>query len=271
MDQPVIVITGGTRGIGKGLARAFVQSQCRVVICARDGDRLAQTLAELDASIPGAANRLHGQNCDVADATAVQALWDAAIDQFGRVDIWINNAAIGSHEVDFWQHDPATIETLIRINLLGTMHGCRTAVRGMLEQGHGHLYTLEGWGSSGERRRGSSLYGTSKAALRYFTKSLAAELRGTPVKLSSLNPGVVPTDLLALSIRPEQATQIRRFINIFGDRVETVAPALADRVLGNQRHGARIQWLTPRRLLTRLLQAPFRRRQVIGPRGENLG
>ncbi|EIC20920.1 SDR family oxidoreductase [Thiorhodovibrio frisius] len=269
MDQSVIVITGGTRGIGRGLARAFLQRQCRVMICGRDAGRLEQTLAEFMASIPAAEGRLHGRLCDVADATKVQALWDATVGHFGRIDIWINNAAIGSHEVDFWQHDPATIENLIRINLLGTMQGCRTAARGMLAQGHGHIYTLEGWGSGGERRHGSTLYGTSKAALRYFTKSLAAELRGTPVKLSSLNPGVVPTDLLALSMRPEQAKQIRRFINIFGDKVETVASGLAERVLNNQRHGARIQWLPPRRMLMRLLQAPFRQRRIIDPRGES--
>jgi hypothetical protein len=91
---------------------------------------------------------------------------------------------------------------------------------------------------------------------------------GTPVKLGSINPGVLPTDLRALGIRPEQARHIRRFINLCGDRVETVAPALAKRVLNNQRHGARIQWLTPRRLLMRLLQASFRQRQVIDPHRE---
>ncbi len=265
MDQPVILITGGTRGIGRGLARAFLQRRCRVMICGRDAEQLARTLGELRDSTNTDEARLHGQLCDVADPGAVQALWDATVEHFAHVDIWINNAAIGSHEVDFWKHDPVIIEQLIRINLLGTLHGCRIAARGMLAQGHGHIYILEGWGSGGERRRGSTLYGTSKAALRYFTRSLTDELRGTAVRLGSINPGVVPTDLLALSISAEKARQIRSFINLFGDTVDTVAPGLAERVLNDRHHGARIQWLTPQRAIGRLLLAPLRRRRVLDP------
>ncbi|AHK80418.1 short-chain dehydrogenase [Ectothiorhodospira haloalkaliphila] len=265
MKQPVVVITGGTRGIGYGLVRAFLQRQCRVMTCGRDAEQLAQGLWRLRDATAADEARLQGQTCDVADPSALQRLWDAAVEHFGGVDIWINNAAVNSHEVDFWEHDPATIEQLIRINLLGTLHGCHIAARGMLAQGHGRIYTLEGWGSSNERRRGSTLYGTSKAALRYFTRSLADELQGTPVRLGSINPGVVPTDLLALSIHDGKARQIRRFINIFGDTVDTVAPGLAERVLNDRRHGSRIRWLTPGRAIGRLLLAPFRQRTIIAP------
>lgn len=261
MTAPVVVITGSTKGLGFGMARAFLSHDCRVVVSGRDPGRVNQAVEALACG--ASTGRILGQACDVADAAQVQALWEAAIQRFQSVDIWINNAALNSIEQDFWHHDPDTIRALIQTNVLGTLYGARAAARGMVAQGHGQIYNLEGWGSGNERRRGSTLYGTSKAAIGYFTRSLAAELRATPVQLGTINPGMVPTDLLALSIRPGQEAKIKRFINIFGDRVETVAPVLVERVLANRRHGARIVWLSPWRLLGRLLQAPFSRRRVI--------
>ena len=166
-------------------------------------------------------------------------------------------------EQDFWLHEPGTIRAVTETNVLGTLYGARVAARGMLAQGHGQIFNLEGWGSGNEMRRGSTLYGTSKAAVRYFTRSLGAELRSTPVRVGTINPGIVPTDLLALSIRPEKEASIKRFINLFGDRVETIAPALAERVLANRRQNARITRLTPWRILARVLRAPFGGRRVI--------
>ncbi|MBK1730320.1 SDR family oxidoreductase [Thiococcus pfennigii] len=259
--SPVVVITGGTKGLGLGMAQAFLRHDCHVVVNGRDPERLAQAVAVLAGEAGG--DRVLGRAGDVADADEAQALWQAAVERFQGVDIWINNAAIGSIEQDFWEHDPATIRSLIETNLLGTLYGTRVAARGMLAQGHGQIFNLEGWGSGNERRPGSALYGTSKAAVSYFTRSLVAELRGTPVRLGRINPGIVVTDLLALSIRPGQEARIARFIDLFGDRVETVAPVLAARVLANRRHGVRIAWLTPRRVLGRLLSAPFRRRRVM--------
>lgn len=261
LRSPVVVITGGTKGLGLGMAQAFLRQDCRVVVSGRDPERVVGAVVVLSGESAG--ERVLGRAGDVADAAQVQALWEAAVERFQRVDIWINNAAIGSIEQDFWEHDPAMIRALIETNLLGTLYGTYVAARGMLAQGHGQIFNLEGWGSGNERRPGSTLYGTSKAGIAYFSRSVVAELRGTPVRLGRINPGMVVTDLLALSFRPGQEARIKRFVNLFGDRVETVAPVLAARVLANRRHGARIAWLTPWRVLGRLLSAPFRTRRVL--------
>jgi NADP-dependent 3-hydroxy acid dehydrogenase YdfG len=261
MALPVVVITGSTRGIGLGMTRAFLDNGCRAVVSGRDQERVGQAVETLAGAYP--VERIMGHACDVAEAQQVQDLWDASIRRFRRVDTWINNAAVGSIEQDFWEHDPDTIRALIETNVIGSMYGARVAARGMVAQGGGQIYMLEGWGSGNEMRRGSTLYGASKAAIRYFTRSLAAELRATPVRLGSINPGLVPTELLALSMRHDREANIKRFINIFGDRVETVAPALVRRVLANRRHNARIVWLSPLGMLGRLVLAPFRQRRII--------
>lgn len=261
MQHPVVVITGSTKGIGFGLAAAFLQRGCRVVISGRDTQRLEQALKTLSAAHP--AGELLGQGCDVREPNQIQALWDAAVRQFGQVDFWINNAALGSLEPDFWEHDTETIAAVVQTNLLGTMYGARVAARAMIQQGHGQIFVLEGWGSSNEMRPGSTLYGTTKAAIRYFARSMAKELKKTPVLLGRLNPGVVPTDLLALSIPDEGAGPIKFFINAVGDRVETLAPALAEQVLANRRNNRRIRWMPTWRMLGRLILAPFRHRHII--------
>jgi len=261
MTEPVVVITGSTRGIGFGMAGAFLRRDCRVVVSGRDSERLDEATASLSAL--ASPEHILGQACDAGDPDQVQDLWDAADLRFGVVDIWINNAGLNSIEQDYWQHDPEVIQTLMQTNLLGTLYGCRVAARGMIAQGHGRIYALEGWGSSNERRRGSTLYGTSKAAIRYFGRSLRAELRRTPVRFGTINPGLVATDLLALSMRGQLEASAKRFVNLIGDRVETVAPGLVERMLADRRHGSRIVWLTPQRILGRLLAAPFRKRRVV--------
>lgn len=261
MSTPVVVITGSTKGLGFGMARAFLRRGCRVLVSGRHTEPVAQAMAALARETEG--RQVMGRACDVRDAGQVQSLWDAAVGRFGAVDIWINNAAVNSIEQDLWLQEVETIDAVIQTNLLGTLYGTRVAARGMAAQGRGQIFNLEGWGSGNERRRGSTLYGTSKAAIRYLSRSVAAELEATPVRLGTINPGILPTDLLALSIRPGQEATVKRFINLFGDRVENVAPVLADRVLANRRNGARIVWLSPARMLGRLLLAPVRRRHVI--------
>ncbi len=88
------------------------------------------------------------------------------------------------------------MDRLIRTNLLGTIHGSRAAMRGMLAQGGGAIYNLEGWGSDGKRRGGLAVYGTSKCAIRYFTLALADEAAGTPVLVGTLSPGMMVTGFL---------------------------------------------------------------------------
>src|SRR5262245_19540984 len=83
----VIVITGSTRGIGYGLAEAFLTRGCRVMICGRSSPLVESAIERLTKSGNAA-----GRVCNVSDASDLQALWDDAVSRFGRVDVWINNA-----------------------------------------------------------------------------------------------------------------------------------------------------------------------------------
>lgn len=259
----VIVITGSTRGIGYGLADAFLGYGCRVVICGRTQESTDHAVVQLAEQHDP--ERVYGKPCDVRLYPQVEALWEAAVKRYGAIDIWINNAGVGTGQLLLWEHPPDEMASLYETNVLGTLHGIKVAMQGMLVQGHGALYNMEGLGSDGRRVTGLTLYGSTKRAVRYLTAGLVAETKRTSILVGSLLPGMVVTDLLVERFDRDSVAweETRRILNILADRVETVAPWMARRVLENTRHGATIRWLTPTKLLWRFLSAPFRRREIV--------
>jgi NAD(P)-dependent dehydrogenase (short-subunit alcohol dehydrogenase family) len=259
-----VVITGSTRGIGYGLADSFLALGCAVTISGRTLASVEKVVAELAAKHePG---RVLGQPCDVTDLEQVQALWDAAQAHFGQIDIWINNAGIGHSQMDSCQLSPEQIQSVMDTNLVGAMYGAKVALRGMLDQGFGSFYNMEGLGSDGRMVKGLALYGCTKAGLQYLTQSWVQETQGTPVLVGALRPGMVMTDLVTKQYeeRPEDWERDKRIFNILGDRVETVTPWLARKVLANDKTGVRFTWLTRGKVIGRFLLAPFRKRDLFG-------
>jgi len=259
-----VVITGSTRGFGYGLAEAFLQRGCAVTLTSRTARHVRE--AEHKASAQFQPERILGQVCDVREYEQVVDLRDAASDQFGGVDIWINNAGAGHNQRSLWEHDPEELHRVVETNLVGLLNGVKVAVQGMLQQGRGAVYNVEGLGSDGRREQGLALYGSTKRAVRYLTESLVKELEGTGVLAGALSPGMMVTHLLTDPYEEgtDRWERAKRIFNILADRVDTVAPWMADQVLQNTRNGARMQWLTRRRMIARFLLAPFRKRDLFG-------
>lgn len=118
--------------------------------------------------------------------------------------------------------------------------------------------------SGGNMVKGMALYGSTKAALRFFTDQLMQEVEGTPVRVGALRPGMVVTDMLTEQFegRPEEWQRARRIFNILADRVEPVTNWLARRILENDRNGVRISYISRSKILWRFLTAPISRRNL---------
>ena len=261
-----IVITGSTRGLGYGLADAFLAMGCQVMVSGR-------TRAGVDAAVGRLAEsqeqgRIQGQACDVREHEQVQALWEAALERFGQVDIWINNAGIGQGMMKFWEIEADQIKEIVETNLTGTMFGARVAIQGMLAQGFGAVYNMEGSGSDGRGGHGLTVYGSSKRGGRFLTDALIEEVADTPVIVGALSPGMLVTELVTSQMEPnsENGERLKRIMNIIADRVETVAPWLAERVLANLKNGASMRWLTRGKVLWRFLTAPLHKRDLFQER-----
>lgn len=265
----VIVVTGSTRGIGLGLAREFLRRGHKVAVSGRSQAAVDRALGELRSL-----GDVIGQPCDVRRLEDLQALWDATVVRFGRVDVLINNAALATHHHLLAELPDAEIAAAVDTNLTGTILGSQVALKGMLEQGHGKIYTFEGFGSDGMTSPGLTVYGTTKRALRYFTDSLAKEYKDSSVLIGSLSPGMVPTDLLIYSSRSEDPAKwekSKRIMNILGDKVETVTPWLAEQALANDEQGAKIAWLTRGKAIKRFLSPSYRKRQIVEEYEQSLG
>jgi NAD(P)-dependent dehydrogenase (short-subunit alcohol dehydrogenase family) len=260
-----VVVTGSTRGIGQGMAQRFLERGCNVVISGRQQASVDAVVAGFAQRFP--AERVFGLVCDVGEFAQVQALWDASVARFGGVDIWVNNAAITNEPVPLWEQTPDDIERVVKANMLGVMYGSKVAISGMLAQGRGHVYNMEGIGSEGRIAAGTTTYGSTKYALRYLTKALAQDLKGKPVGVSTISPGMVVTDMLMESVSPDRRHRAKRVFNILADKVETVSPWLSDQMLANEKSGAAIAWMTTPKIFMRFLQAPFHKRDLFGEWG----
>lgn len=265
-DRLVLVVTGSTRGIGLGLAHEIVKRGHHVVVSGRTPAAVDKAVAEIAASAYDGAC-VHGIACNVADHADLQRLWDGATKRFGRIDIWVNNAGISHPRQRAGEMRAEDVRNVQEINLLGMMWATQIALRGMRAQpSGGTIYNMEGFGSNGMMTPGMSLYGASKFALTYFNKALLSETRNSPVKICYLSPGIVITDLLKRDMGlsdPAELARTRRIYNILADRIETVTPWLAERILRPQKAGARVAWLTGGKAGRRFLMSLFKKRQIL--------
>lgn len=262
----VIVVTGSTRGIGKGLAGELLRRGHHVAISGRTQAAADAAVAEVLPLAGGGATAL-GLACDVARIEDLQRLWDETVRRFGRVDIWVNNAGLSHARQRGGELRAEDIRVVEETNLLGMMLATQVALRGMQAQpGGGTIYNMEGFGSNGMKTPGMSLYGASKFALTYFNEALLAETRDGPVKVCYLSPGIVLTDLLKRDVSsndPRERERTRRVYDILADRVETVTPFLAEGILRDQKAGARVAWLTRGKAARRFFMSLFRKRRLL--------
>ncbi len=262
-----IVITGSTQGIGLGMAREFLARGHDMMISSRRADAVADTVTRLRRDFPG--RTIAGWACDVSEYAQVQALWEQALLSLGTVDIWVNNAGRDGAKMPFFAIPAEDMILTVKTNLIGLMMCNKVVIPGMYRQGSGWIFNMEGFGSNGMVRPTASVYGTTKYALRYFTRAVSAELEGTPVKMGYLSPGMVLTDMLVPppEERGERWQQTRKFLNIMADTVETVTPFLVDGMLKAERNGAAVRWLTRGKIAWRFFSARFCKRDILTPLG----
>jgi len=257
-----IVITGSTSGIGLGLADAFLARGCAVTISGHSQMNLDRAYGILAGKYDK--NRILAYLCEVSHYDEVQGLWNAAKERFGRVDIWINNAGSGHPQTPIWNYSREMIDKLVAANVTGALYGLNVALKGIMQQGFGSLYNMEGLGSSGPVIKGLALYSATKSALASLTTTAAKEVEGTPIIVGGLRPGMVATKLITAQYEgyPEEWKRAERIFNILSDRVETVTPWLVDKILSNKKNGIRIQWLSRSKVMLRFLESPFHKRTI---------
>jgi short-subunit dehydrogenase len=259
-----VVITGSTRGIGFAMAREFLQAGCNVTLSGR-GEALPKSAHN---ELKSFESKFIYIQCNVQEKASLQNLWDASITRWGSVDIWINNAGQNAPHLFSWETGENYTENVIRTNVIGMIYGSQIAAAGMLKQGQGAIYSMEGLGSNNMIQLKTILYGTTKCALTYFMKGLARELDGTGVIAGRLSPGMMLTDFITKTPDGEESEVIsdqkfKKIFNILADKPETVAKYFVPKMLSNTKNDVHIIWLTNRKATWRFMTAGFRKRKLI--------
>ena len=260
-----VVITGSTRGLGLEMARLFHKNGWNLVINGVNPQRLEKAAEELRA-LPGD-GAVEGFAGSVASEEELQGLLDFAVEKFGVLDIWINNAGVNQPMKAIWELSQEEIDAILNIDLRGAILGSRLAARQMEKQPEGgFIYNLEGYGSNDAMMLGLNLYGTSKRAVTHFTVALAKELeeRGSRVKAGRLSPGIMITDFTVKALGGKESIALpektKKVYNILGDKPDVVAAHLVREMLANSKNNAHIQWLTTGKAAWRFMTAGFNKR-----------
>ncbi len=257
-----IVVTGSTRGIGRGLAHEFLKRGCRVIITGRDQAQVGEVVAALGAEHDS--ERVAGIACEVTSVESLRSAWDFAAEQFGNVDVWINNAGMSIPRQPLHEQDAFNIRKIVDVNLVGMLYANKVAIAGMTAQGNGQVWNMEGFGSGDQTAPGMAAYGCTKRAVTYLNKALQKEIKDTGVQVNTLSPGIVVTDLLVgdYDFESEEWQKTKKILNILGDKVETVTPYLADGILKATKSGSKVAWLTGFKAFGRFMTAAFNKRDL---------
>ena len=191
MKDKIVVITGSTRGFGYAIAQAMLKAGATVMLTGRSESSLQKALESLQSIGPVA-----GAVCDVRQEQQVYALARGTVEQFGRIDVWVNNAGYTSSAGRIVDTLPEQAVDMFLTNDMGTLYGTRAALHFMLEQHAGTLVNVYGNGSFLRPASPTALYGATKAWIASFTRSLAKEIAGSGVRLVGFSPGMLLTDML---------------------------------------------------------------------------
>ena len=222
LNERVVVVTGSTRGIGRALAEACAKEGARLVICSRQKSAVAETLKTFKKE----GWQVSGIAIDVSAKGDLEKLLQYAVETWGKIDIWINNAGLSGGFRPLHEMAQEEIRAVVDVNLAAVLNACRIVIPYFITKGGGILINMNGKGGRGEPSPFLATYSATKAAISNLTKSLAKENRAHPISIHSVIPGMVATDFYRdMKISPELTASIQNLpyvLKAFGVPVDIV-------------------------------------------------
>ena len=202
----VALVTGGGRGIGRGIALELTRAGARVAVAARTREQVEATAAETGGIAIEA---------DVSDRADVERMVARAEEELGPLDLLVNNAGIALWEESAWELEPEDWWHVLEVNVLGVYLCCRAVIPGMIARGGGRIVNVASGAAYLPGSR-STAYSASKAAVHRFSETLATQLEPHGIPVFSISPGLVRTELIG---------------DNFGDDAPWTPPELAPRLV----------------------------------------
>lgn len=224
----VVLVTGSSRGVGRAVAKGLIERGHTVVLMGRDEARLDATARELGAKLAFAG--------DVSEPGVMAQIVEQVREQFGHLDVLVNNAGIAGKPGPLVTQDPEAWWRVLEVNVRGPMLAMHACLPSMTAQGGGTIINVSTLASVSTPIPGMTAYPTSKAALTRLTETLAEEVRGSGVSVFNVSPGLVRTDMTRdeplFSHLPDSAwTPVSAIAELVATLVENDFSALSGRFL----------------------------------------
>lgn len=218
-----VLVTGASSGIGEAIARAVAAEGARLVLAARRADRLAALSDELHGAH---GTESHILTIDVRDASAVEAAIAALPPEFVAIDVLVNNAGLARSLAPADAHTVEDIDDMVDTNVKGLLYMTRAVVPGMRERSRGHVVNLGSTAGHGVYP-GGAVYCATKHAVRALTEGLKMDVHGTPIRVTTVDPGMVETDFSLVRFHGDA----ERAAQVYADTTPLTAADVADAVL----------------------------------------
>jgi 3-oxoacyl-[acyl-carrier protein] reductase len=206
LKDQVALVTGGSRGIGRGIVKAFAAEGARVAFVYRGNQTAADSLVQEIVQAGGTALALQ---VDVTDANAAQQCVERVEKEWGRFDILVNNAGIIRDDL-FVRMEPDAWQSVLQTNLGGTYNFCRAVAYMLMRQRRGRIINISSVAAE-YVNQGQANYAASKGAINAFTRALAVELASRGVTVNAIAPGFIETDM-SEAVRNKAGDMIKKII-----------------------------------------------------------
>jgi hypothetical protein len=222
LENKLVFITGASSGIGRATAIAFAREGARLLLCARRLDRLEELKPTL---LEAGASAVHLFHLDVQRRVEVASTLANLPEGWREVDILVNNAGLSRGLAKVYEDDPQNWEEMIDTNVKGLLYVTRAIVPGMVGRNRGHIISLGSTAGHLTYANGA-VYCATKAAEKAISEGLKLDLMGTPIRVTSIDPGMVETDFSAVRFHGDQEKAAKVYQNITPLQPEDVAEAI---------------------------------------------
>ena len=204
LADKVVIVTGASSDIGKGIVQRFVTEGAKVILIARNLEQLEKTRKEI-----GDEESTASISCDLTDESQVLQSINQIMDTYGKIDVLVNNAGAINDPIHFHEMQYSEIKRLIDVNLLGVFHITKAVLSKMTDVKNGVVVNI---GSiAGERaiqRVHLAVYSATKAAISMFTKAIAVEYARKNIRCNCVNPGIINSGMIKSYLEDPQARKV---------------------------------------------------------------
>ncbi|WP_111708705.1 SDR family NAD(P)-dependent oxidoreductase [Lutibacter citreus] len=208
MAKKIIVITGASGGVGGMLALGLAKKGNHIVCLGRSKEKLIKIYNKINSELKEFGGSASYDVVDMMDDNNVIAIGEKIKEEFGKIDVWINNVGVNNHNAigPTWEIEPKNWRTEVKLNFYTAFIGTHTAINLMKQKNYGYIINLGGGGVQEPKPYGSS-YGAAKTAIVKFTETVNIELEeeGLNIKVFSFNPGFIKNDRTEMLVESDVA------------------------------------------------------------------